>query len=123
MVKSGTNISELFWDMNAELQRIQNWCSVNKLSLNSKKTKYILFKPKNQHCHYPPLIFGGRNIDRIGKGCSESAFKFLGHWVDENLSWDYHTSKMANKLNSANYAISKISSKFPFKVKKLFIIP
>ena len=118
MVKSGTNIMDLFRDMNSELQKIQNWCLANKLSLNSKKTKFILFKPKNLHVHIPKLYFGGSEIERIGKECKTQAFKFLGHWVDDNLTWDIHTTKLISKLNTANYAISQVKTKFPFKAKK-----
>ena len=118
MAKSGTNIHELYRDMNIELNNIENWCKANKLSLNAKKTKYILFKPKKSHIHYGKLIFGGTEIERIGEDCKVNAFKFLGHWVDENLSWDYHTNKLINKLNSTNYILAKIKNKFPLGVRK-----
>ena len=97
--------------------KLQKWCEINKLSLNNKKTKYILFKPKNHHIHFPDLIFGGAPIKRIGKDCETKAFKFLGHWVDDYLSWDLHTNKLINKLNSANFALSKVKTKFPFKAR------
>ena len=41
----------------------------------------------------------------------------MGHWVDDQLSWDIHTNKLVNKLNSANFALSKVKTKFPFKAR------
>ena len=46
VVKTGTNILDLYRDMNNELLNLETWCKTNKLSLNAKKTKFILFKPK-----------------------------------------------------------------------------
>ena len=108
--------------MNLELKRLERWCQINMLSLNSKKTKYILYKPKRVHAHYPPLYFGNSSIERIGNDCNTKAFKFLGHWVDNYLNWDIHTNKLICKLNSANFALSKVKSKFPFAVGKPYII-
>ena len=118
LVRSGTDLIDLFRNVNNDLIRVQEWCEVNKLSLNSKKTKYIVFKPSKKHIHYPPLYFGGDKIERIGKDCTTKAFKFLGHWVDDQLNWDIHTSKLINKLNCSNYAMAKVKNKLPIHVKK-----
>ena len=104
--------------MNNELHNIEQWCKANKLSLNAKKTKYILFKPKKSHIHFEKLNFGGEEIERIGENCKVNAFKFLGHWVDENLNWDFHSNKLSNKLNSTNYILAKTKNKFPLAVRK-----
>ena len=117
IVKSGTNLIDLHRDMNEELFKLQKCCEINKLSLNNKETKYILFKLKNKHVHFTTLIFRGAPIERIGNDCETKAFKFLGHWVDDNLTWDIHTNKLINKLNSANFALSKVKTKFPFKAR------
>ena len=39
------NLSTLFTTMNSELVRLSEWMNVNKLSLNVKKTNYMLFCP------------------------------------------------------------------------------
>ena len=53
--------------MYIELNNLEQWCKTNKLSLNAKKTNYIMFKPKKSHIHFKDLIFGGAVIDRIGE--------------------------------------------------------
>ena len=46
---SGYNIDEHYSTMNSELTKITNWCASNILSLNVKKTVYMLFhKPKKK---------------------------------------------------------------------------
>ena len=43
IIYSGKNVSEIFRQVNTELCKLQNWFVANKLSLNTSKTKYILF--------------------------------------------------------------------------------
>ena len=42
------NINELFVNGNNELQKISKWFKLNKLSLNIKKTNFILFSNKDK---------------------------------------------------------------------------
>ena len=43
----------LFNKFNEELQKIETWFKVNKLSLNSKKTKYALFHKSSAKDNIP----------------------------------------------------------------------
>ena len=97
---------------------MQDWFYSNKLSLNGKKTKYILFSGNNKHVHTYPIYFGGTQVERIGSYCDTKAFKFLGYWVDDTLSWDIHINKLILKLNGANYALAKMKNKLPFLARK-----
>src|SRR6218665_2649901 len=45
---SHNSFDKLFEIINAELQKIAEWFNVNKLSLNSDKTNYILFRSSKQ---------------------------------------------------------------------------
>ena len=57
------------------------------------------------------LKIGNENIERIGNSCTTKSFKFVGHHLDEYLSWDYHINHVYSKLASGNYAIN-ISKNF-----------
>jgi len=43
---SGETLHELNQIMNLELEKLKHWFSANKLTLNLKKTSYMLFKQK-----------------------------------------------------------------------------
>ena len=45
---SFTSSKQFVRDINSALQQVHIWLSVNKLSLNINKTKYIVFKSKNK---------------------------------------------------------------------------
>ena len=83
-----------------------------------KKTKYILFKNQNSHLHFGELLIGGEAIARIGENCEDKSFKFLGHHLDETLSWSHHTNHIFKKLVSANFALSRSKGFLPTSILK-----
>ena len=68
----------------------------NKLSLNVKKTNYILFgrKGKNVQENFC-LSINGIAIDRV------EFTKFLGVYIDENLNWKNHASEKSSKISKS----------------------
>jgi len=88
---SHRNIENLFSTMNIELENINEWFKANKLSLNVKKTKFILFYKKAltksgnvTPLNIPSLQIGNKNIERV------SSIKFLGVMLDGHFSWKEH---------------------------------
>jgi len=79
---SSRDISHLFVTVNEELDKLSNWFKANKLSLNVKKTNYMLFGNK----HLP--IAGTYNIIIDDQVLERVEFtKFLGVFIDEKLNW------------------------------------
>ena len=64
------------------------------------------------------LKLDGKIIDRIGADCTDKSFKFVGHYLDEYLSWDSHIKHVIGKLSSANYAISRSKNFLPLNIRK-----
>ena len=54
-------------DINNQLAEVYNWLAVNKLSLNVKKTKYMLFQAINKNIEglIPELRINDINIERV----------------------------------------------------------
>ena len=82
--------------MSKELANVSDWFNANKLSLNVKKTKYSFFhkssKKDNIPLQLPNLNINGSTVE------SESSIKFLGVWIDENLTWRDHIHTVENKI-------------------------
>ena len=76
------------------------WFCANKLSLNAKKTTYILISPKYKWCNFAnKYILMNRNpLHRIDNDYVESFIKFFGISIDEHLSWQNHLSQVKSKL-------------------------
>ena len=78
----------------------------------------MLFKAPSCHLHVGELLIGGKFISRIGEDFKEKSFKFLGHHIDENLTWVHHMDHVNKKLVSANYALSRSKSLLPRRILK-----
>ena len=77
---------------------LSDWYKANKLSLNVHKTVLIKFWPKNKEF----------TIDIDGVKVTNSAVtKFLGVWVDENMTWKEHVNTIYNKMNSNRLLLQK----------------
>ena len=113
------NLSDLFNIANAELEKAKNWFKANKLTLNVSKTKFILFRSKSMHVDFNDLelFIGNEKIERIGDNCKDKYFKFVGHQLDEHLTWEHQINHVHSKLASANYAISQIKNFVPKKIR------
>ena len=67
----------------------------NKLSLNAKKTKYIVIRPNHVKCDLSKhdIFIKNTKLNRIGNDCEEKSVTFLGINIDENLTWKSHINK------------------------------
>ena len=116
---SGSNLNDLYAKANIELSKAQKWFEANRLTLNVKKTKYILFRTASMNVDFSnySLKLDGKKIDRIGQNCEETTFKFVGHYLDEYLMWDTHINHIIGKLASANYAIGRTKNLLPLNIR------
>jgi hypothetical protein len=115
---TGSSTFDLFKRANEELENAQQWFVTNKLTLNVSKTKYILFKNKDEHVHAGKLYAGKDEIERVGERCKERYVRFLGIYIDENLTFEGHINKLKSKLNSGIYAISTCNKIVPIRIRK-----
>ena len=116
---TGANTSDVFLRANIELKKAEQWFCANKLTLNAKKTRVMVFKNKNQHVHFHNLYLQNNIIERAGDNCKENFVRFLGIWIDESLSFLGHLAKLKSKLNSGLYALATCSKIVPFRIRKL----
>ena len=90
------NIKKLFDIVNIELQKISRWFISNKLPLNVTKTENPFFhKPRKKN--NISLVLPKLSICNNEIKLSES-LKFLGVFLDENLTWKDHIRYLENKI-------------------------
>ena len=66
---------------------------MNKLSLNIKKTHYMIFCRRKKLDHNVKLLIDGQAIDEVKKT------KFLGIIIDNKLTWKWHIDHIAGKIS------------------------
>ena len=90
---SGKDPDELIRTMNEEMVAVVDWLNLNKLSLNLKKTHFIIFSRKREKVDVTEnVIVNNSIIDRIDKT------KFLGVIIDQHLSFLSHISYLKGKV-------------------------
>ena len=105
---SNISRSEFETIFNRELNKIYDWLAVNKLSLNIKKTKFMIFHMHNKKIlHVPRVTIANIEIERVHN------FNFLGLKVNENLSWKDHSNKIALKLSKFNGVLNRLKHYLP----------
>ena len=78
-------------DINGELDYMNIWLKLNKLSLNAQKTKLMVFHGKQKHVDEINVQINGTKIERV------ESFNFLGIMLDENLTWKSHIELVDKK--------------------------
>jgi len=97
---SGNNLDDLSHIINKEMKYVTDWFSANLLSLNLKKTNYIIFGNKKQ----PDIsiTINGEKISRVFQT------KFLGIIIQADLKWTTHINILVNKISKTIGIINKI---------------
>ena len=83
----------LVTNTNTELNKLSEWLTVNKLSLNVQKTNYMLIKPRQRQVDRDVLVeLSGYPLTRVDD------VKFLGVMLSSSLSWSSHIKSIRGKL-------------------------
>ena len=111
---SDSNSSTLIQTANIELNQLYDWFCANRLSLNAKKTKYIVLRSPYIKCALDDLniVINGIPINLICKNLKEDISKFLGGSIDEHLTWKHHLDQMNNKLSKALFTMKQVQHFF-----------
>ena len=87
--------------MNVALNGLSDWYKANQQSANPTKTKYIHFGCRNivvpAHLR---LNMDGELLERV------PSTKFLGLFIDEQLTWEYHIKHCQKKVSQGIYALN-----------------
>ena len=64
----------------------------------------MLFSDKNLQIDTNNLQIkiGWKIVDQVGTNCKEQYFKFVGHVLDDKLSWEGHIEHLCKNLASSN---------------------
>ena len=114
----GKDLNELITRANVWLIKAEEWFIANRLTLNAKKTKCILYSPNRYSPPFPiPLKIGGTKIDRIGLRFPTKAFKLVGVYLDDYMKWGEHAKHVCSKLARTSYALVRLKNMVPVNIK------
>ena len=92
--------------LQASLEKFQIWCKINKLTINAKKTKLMVFGTRNKvkRAKEVRVSINGNQLQLV------LSYKYLGILLDSTLNFNKH---IASVINTVLYKITLLS-----KVKK-----
>ena len=97
--KDGLSLTQ---QMNSELINITNWLKANKLSLNIKKSKYMIIASGKKQTLTSSIILDGNLLEET------NSFKYLGVYVDNRLTWSDHIKVICKKIAKNIGIMSKL---------------
>ena len=101
---SDDDISQLMNVVNSQMEKISEWFRANMLSLNEKKSNFMIFRPRQKRQTIELLLkINGQKIDNVKETM------FLGVILDEYMSWKSHISHIASKISKSIGIIYKSS--------------
>ena len=105
------SLSTLVNRINMELIKISRWLIINKISLNVKKTNFILSTGKK------------KNIDNMSAIKIDNTIiewvantQLLGIAINESLTWSDHIKKVCNKVNKSINIIYRFRKILPSRI-------
>lgn len=85
---SNRNLHVLAQTVNNELNKVSDWLVANKLTLNSSKFNFVIFRPRQKIL---PFIPNTQELDHTTNSLvsleNKATVKYLGVMVDSSLSW------------------------------------
>ena len=101
-------------EINNELEKIVHWLALNKLSLNAKKTKFMIFHYK-QKCIknlIPKLVINKVAIEQVDE------FNFLGITIDKHMTFKSHANKISAKIACTIGTMKRLKHFLPLSILK-----
>ena len=96
--------------LNHELSLISDWFKANKLSLNVKKTNFMIFQNKSSNYENLEININGSSVPQT------NGTKFLGLQIDPHLSWKNHINSLCNKFSKILGIFYRVKSILPCNI-------
>jgi len=127
-------LDSLCLTVNNELVKLTDWFSANKLSINIKKSNYIIFRPRQKRQTFDiKVTLSNRDIIQVKETV------FLGVILDEHLTWIPHITNVARKVSKTvgvmykasyysllypylQYFVSVWGSTYPSNLNRIFML-
>ncbi len=88
--------------VNEELKKVYEWLASNRLTLNIKKSKYMIVTKKRVNFSNFSVQINGTSLER----CND--YKYLGVYLDKDLNWKKHIDYLSEKISKSCGILSKL---------------
>ena len=114
IILANNNLKEHESLVNCELGNVNERLKANILSLNTKKSNFVICRPRQKNM---PFILRITIFDPVTNTYAnlemKDYVKYLGLMIDSNLSWKYHIESICHKISKSIGNIAKIGHYVP----------
>ena len=120
---SGASPQDLIQKLQEDLNKVENWCKRNHLTINAKKTKVVILGTSKQMCKYKPrpLILNNEPLQYV------DSYKYLGVTLDNHLTYNTHLNNTiqitAHKLHQLGMIRRYITEGAALQIYKTMVLP
>ena len=106
IIAKAKTANEIHVNITNSLALITDWFAVNKLTINSTKSKILTFSndKRNSNLAQVPIIYNNTTIEHV------TNFNFLGVIMDKKLTWKHHIDVICSKLIKVIYILRSIKN-------------
>ena len=114
---AGKCMADINWSLTTHSKPSYQWINANHMVLNGDKTECKLLGTRQKlQCATPNFcVYGNNSIVK-----PVQVHNLFGIYVDSNLSWNTHVSKLCIKLNSRLYLFNQATLLMLFYARKLY---
>ena len=99
---SNANLENSELEANMELANISDWLIANKLSLNTKKSNFLVTTPGHKKSKNIKICINNEEI------AESNSVKYLGVLIDNNLNWKPHIQQTKLKIAKSIGVLSRL---------------
>ena len=100
--------------VSSELAKVSEWLKANKLTLNIKKSNYVIFRPRQTIKPFVPQVKIFNPMSNTQTSLEIKDFvKYLGIMIDSDLSWKNHIDFICHKISISIGIIAKLRHYIP----------
>ena len=96
------NSNDCNTNIHIELVLLNDWLTLNKLSLNEKKSKFMMFYSQQREVAIIKLNMNNTDLEPI------TDFNFLGIIINKHVKWNNHINKIANNIARTNGILNRL---------------
>jgi hypothetical protein len=117
VINSASDPDVLVENLERELVKVDQWLSINKMTINTKKTEVIFFgnESKLKKLDSKTVRYLGTPLETKAK------VKYLGVLFDQKMQWKYQINNIAIKTNLKLSKIKSVASVLTDHTKKLLV--
>ena len=101
---SGLNLQNILSDLQVDLNSFGTWCEGNKLTINTKKSNYVVYGTRQKVSKIRHCVLSLQN-DVLYRTPS---YKYLGVYIDSLLNFNSHIDNCCKIVSHKLYLLSKI---------------